>query len=475
MPKGERNFAPRIDTLRKPPHSNDAEQSVLGALMLDQAARVKIADWITEEDFYRKDHRIIFRAITDLAIAGKPCDPVTMGEWFEANGMAELVGGSNYVLQISNSTPSSANLVAYAEIVKETSRQRQLIDIGTEITGAGFERQESSLTASQAVSKLSSLVGDVRAGGLAKMKTAVHEFFAELHNRYELSAALTGLQTPWAGLDDLLFGWQPELIMLAGRPNNGKTATGLQAAGLNAVVNNKATAIFSLEMTRTQMVGRMVAQLGRIQHRLIRNPQAMPEDLWPHVTGAITRIANAPLFIDDTPRLTADQIIARATRCHLQNPLEMIVIDHFHEMKFFRRGSERVEEMGDEARKLKKLAKDLKIPVILLLQLKRKDDEFRRPTMEDLRGSGALEEVGDTILFVHKTQRKDVVELIVGKAREAESGGVFKLENRFDEMRLDEFEFGVPPADDDDKPRPAKSGIGGRKKGVKSHPALPED
>jgi replicative DNA helicase len=385
-----------------------------------------------------------------------------MGVWFETNGLAELAGGSSYILKLSDTTPSAANIVAYAEIVKEKSRLRQLIDLGTSLTGEAFENRESSAIASTAASRIGAMVGDVRAGGLAKASIAAQEFLALMHERYELHAELTGLQTPWKCLNELLFGWQPELYFIAGRPNAGKTLAGVQAAAFNALILEKATAFFSLEMAKRQIIGRIVSCYGKIQHRDLRNPAQMPEAFWPSVTGTIARISQSKLTIDDTARLTADQIVARATRQHMREPLSLIVIDHFHEMKFQQNGSARVDEMGDECRKLKKLAKDLGIPVILLLQLKRPDDESRRPTMKELRGSGALEEVGDTILFLNKPHgKRDVIELIVGKAREAESGAVYTMQNSYHEMRLDDWE-GAEPTEDEPASRPR--GLGRRSK-----------
>jgi replicative DNA helicase len=445
---------PRIDALRQAPHSIDMEAVVLGALMLEDGKRlVEIADWITEEDFYAKDHRLLFRAISELASANKPCDVVTMAEWFETNGLSDIVP-SKYILSIANNA-TAANVVSYAEIVKEKSRLRQLIDIGTEITGQAFApRADASLIASQATTAVTALVSDPRAGGLARIQTAVTAWFSDLHERYEEKQELTGLDTGLAALNDITFGWQPELIFIAGRPNAGKTVLGVQQAVQNSVNNKKPTAIFSLEMSKKQLVGRMVANIGHISHRSLRHPMDIHEDEWPLITETMLRISNSPLHIDDQSNLAADQIIARATRQHLRSPLSMIVIDHFHEMKFRKSGQDRIIEMGDEARKLKKLAKDLNIPVLLLMQLKRKDIDAR-PTMEDLRGSGALEEVGDTILFVHKpANAKESIELIVGKAREFESGEVMTLKNEYAQMRLGEWEGGSPPKHQvDDKPK----------------------
>ena len=250
----DRLFSARIDALRVPPHSIDAEQAVLGGLMLDERAWERIADKLEESDFYRKDHRLIYRAIGDLSNKNLPCDAVTLGEWFDSNGLAETVGGSSYVIQLANSTPSAANIVAYAEIVREKSVLRQLIDAGTEITGDGFQpegrsTQEILENAEQRVFRIAESGARGRKGFVA-MRTAVKEAFQILHQRYESKGSVTGLATGFTDLDEITAGLQAsDLIIVAARPSMGNTALAVNIAEYAAIKAKKSVAIFSMEMS----------------------------------------------------------------------------------------------------------------------------------------------------------------------------------------------------------------------------------
>ena len=433
----DRPFAARIDALRVPPHSIDAEQAVLGGLMLDERAWERIADKLNEDDFYRKDHRLIYRAIGDLSNKNLPCDAVTLGEWFDSKGIAELVGGSSYVLQLANSTPSAANITAYAEIVREKSVLRQLIDAGTEITGDGFQpegrsSQEILENAERKVFQIAESGARGRKGFVA-MRAAVKEAFQILHQRYESKGSVTGLATGFADLDEYTAGLQPsDLIIIAARPSMGKTALAVNIAEHAALKTRKAVAIFSMEMSSSQLAFRLISSLGRINQQHLRTGDIQEEE-WPRVTSAITLLSDAKIFIDDTPALSPGELRARARRLKREHDLGLIVIDYLQLMAVPGNKETRATEISEISRGLKALAKELNIPVIALSQLNRSLEQRtdKRPVMSDLRESGAIEQDADVILFIYRDEvydkespKKGTAEIIIGKQRNGPIGVV---------------------------------------------------
>jgi len=433
----DRPFAARIDALRVPPHSIDAEQAVLGGLMLDERAWERIADKLNEDDFYRKDHRLIYRAIGDLSNKNLPCDAVTLGEWFDSKGIAELVGGSSYVLQLANSTPSAANITAYAEIVREKSVLRQLIDAGTEITGDGFQpegrsSQEILENAERKVFQIAESGARGRKGFVA-MRAAVKEAFQILHQRYESKGSVTGLATGFADLDEYTAGLQPsDLIIIAARPSMGKTALAVNIAEHAALKTRKAVAIFSMEMSASQLAFRLISSLGRINQQHLRTGDIQEEE-WPRVTSAITLLSDAKIFIDDTPALSPGELRARARRLKREHDLGLIVIDYLQLMAVPGNKENRATEISEISRGLKALAKELNIPVIALSQLNRSLEQRtdKRPVMSDLRESGAIEQDADVILFIYRDEvydkespKKGTAEIIIGKQRNGPIGVV---------------------------------------------------
>ena len=433
----DRVFPARVDALRVPPHSIDAEQAVLGGLMLDERAWERIADKLGEDDFYRKDHRLIFRAIGELSNKNMPCDAVTLGEWFESNGLAELVGGSNYVVQLANSTPSAANIGAYADIVREKSVLRQLIDAGTEIAGDGFQpdgrsSQEILEIAEQKVFHIAESGARGRKGFVA-MRAAVKDAFQILHQRFESKGSVTGLATGFADLDDKTAGLQPsDLIIIAARPSMGKTALAVNIAEHAALKSRKAVAIFSMEMSASQLAFRLISSLGRINQQHLRTGDIQEEE-WPRVTSAITLLSDAKIFIDDTPALSPSELRARARRLKREHDLGLIVIDYLQLMQVPGNKENRATEISEISRGLKALAKELNIPVIALSQLNRSLEQRtdKRPVMSDLRESGAIEQDADLILFIYREEvydkdssKKGTAEIIIGKQRNGPIGTV---------------------------------------------------
>jgi len=425
----------RIDALRVPPHSIDAEQAVLGGLMLDDKAWERIADKLVEEDFYRKDHRLIFRAIAELTNKNMPCDAVTLADWFDSNKLSELVGGASYVIQLANSTPSAANIVAYAEIVRDKSTLRQLIDAGTEIAGDGFQpegrsTQEILEGAEQKVFAIAE--GQARGRkGFTPMRAAVKEAFQILHQRYESKGAVTGLATGFTDLDDMTAGLQPsDLIILAARPSMGKTALAVNMAEHAAIKSKKAVAVFSMEMSASQLAFRLISSLGRINQQHLRTGDIQEEE-WPRVTSAITLLSDAKIFIDDTPSLSPAELRARARRLKREHDLGLIVIDYLQLMQVPGNKENRATEISEISRSLKALAKELNVPVIALSQLNRSLEQRtdKRPVMADLRESGAIEQDADVILFIYRDEYynpesadKGRAEVIIGKQRNGPTG-----------------------------------------------------
>jgi replicative DNA helicase len=312
-----------IEALRVPPHSIDAEQAVLGGLMLAPGALDNVADRLAEDDFYRKDHRLIWRAINELANKGMPCDAVTLGDWFESNGLAEMVGGAGYLIELANSTPSAANIAAYAEIVREKSVLRQLIDAGTSITEDGYRPEGKSVhevleSAEQRVFHIAESGARGKKDSVS-MREAVKDAFKLLTERYQNRGQLTGVSTGFTDLDELTSGLQPsDLIIVAARPSMGKTAFALNIAETAALGSKKAVVVFSMEMSSSQLAFRLISSVGRIHQQHLRNGTLEEED-WPRVSNAIALLSDAKIFIDDTPSLSPVELRSRARRLHREH------------------------------------------------------------------------------------------------------------------------------------------------------------
>ncbi len=432
-----RNSPASIEALRVPPHSIEAEQAVLGGLMLAPEAWDRVADRIAVDDFYRKDHRLIFRAIEELSNKGMPYDAVTLGDWFAANQLSELVGGASYVIELANSTPSAANITAYADIVREKSVLRQLIDAGTEIAGDAFvpEGRSSAELLEVAEQKVFRIAEAGARGrkGFVPMRAAVKEAFQILHQRYENRGAVTGLPTGFIDLDEMTAGLQPaDLIIVAARPSMGKTAFSVNMAEYAALKTKKAVAVFSMEMSASQLAFRLISSLGRINQQNLRTGD-LAEEEWPRVTSAITLLSEAKIFIDDTPALSPGELRARARRLKREHDLGLIVIDYLQLMQVPGTKENRATEISEISRSLKALAKELNIPVIALSQLNRSLEQRtdKRPVMADLRESGAIEQDADVIMFIYRDEyynpdggEKGVAEIIIGKQRNGPTGVV---------------------------------------------------
>lgn len=435
------------------PHSIDAEQAVLGGLMLAPEGWDNIADKITEADFYRRDHRLIFRAIAGLVTAHKPCDAVTLGEWFESNGLEEEVGGANYVLQLANATPSAANILAYAQIVAERAQLRRLLDLAAEMTKQVAQpRADAEVVAADVMRQLGDVVNRGAAVEIVPMRTAVKAWYQELVQREKQGTELTGLETPWAGVNAITSGLQPaDLIVVAGRPSMGKTAFMLGLAG-HAAKNGTCVAVFSLEMRKVQIAGRLVSAAGSVLHKHLRNPRELDEADWNRVSGAVQDAATWPLFIDDSSTITVDRIVARTRRLKAKRRVGLVVLDYLQLIDLPANAERRDVGFGMVTKALKALAKDLACPVVCLSQLNRGLEARgdKRPMMSDLRDSGAIEQDADVIAFLYRddyyhpeTHLKGVSEVIFAKQREGETGTVY-LRHQFPTMQFVDLDGPLP-------------------------------
>jgi len=445
----------RVEQLRVPPHSTEAEQAVLGGLMLAPEAYDSVADILTEENFYRRDHLLIYRAIRELAEKNRPFDAVTLGEWFDSQGWGEQVGGGAYLVELATTTPSAANIRAYAEIVRDKAVLRQLIEVGTGIVNDGFlpEGRESAALLAKAEQEVFAIAeaGSRGRQDFTKVNDALREAFDVLQTRAASGGGVTGLPTGYAEFDEMTAGLQPtDLIILAARPSMGKTTLALNMAEYAAMKSRKPVAVFSMEMSASQLALRLISSLGRVNATRLRTGQLEDED-WPRVTSAIRMLNDAKIFIDDTPALSPDVLRSKARRLKREHGLGLIVIDYLQLMAVPGNSENRATEISEISRSLKALAKELNVPVIALSQLNRSLETRtdKRPVMADLRESGAIEQDADVIVFIYRddyynrenSPDKGLAEIIIGKQRNGPTGAVklkfFGEYTRFDNLSHD--------------------------------------
>ena len=431
---------PQIESLRVPPHSIEAEQSVLGGLLLDNAAWDKIADMVSADDFYRFDHRLIFQHIVKLINASRPADVITVFDSLTSAAKAEDAGGITYLNALAQNTPSAANIRRYAEIVRDRGVLRKLITVSDEITSAAFNPQgkEVKQMLDEAESKIFSIAEEGARGSqgfqeIQPLLTQVVERIDELYNR-DNQNDITGVPTGFVDLDRMTSGLQPgDLIIVAGRPSMGKTAFSVNIGETVAVESGLPVAIFSMEMGGTQLAMRMLGSVGRLdQHRL--KTGRLNDDDWPRLTHAIQKMNDAQIYIDETPALNSIELRARSRRLSRTcGKLGLIIVDYLQLMSANSPGENRATEISEISRNLKGLAKELNCPVIALSQLNRSLEQRpnKRPVMSDLRESGAIEQDADLILFIYRDEvynpdspDKGMAEIIIGKQRNGPIGSV---------------------------------------------------
>ncbi|MEM6511862.1 MAG: replicative DNA helicase [Pseudomonadota bacterium] len=421
--------------LKVPPNSVEAEQSLLGGLMLDKLAFDKVADVVRAADFYRKDHQLIYAAISALAQEGDAFDVITVSESLDQKGELDAAGGLEYLATLANETPGAANARAYANIVRERSVMRSLIHAGNEIAGSVFSTD--GRTASELVDEAERLVFEIAEQG-ARGKSgfqALRDILPETVDRIDLlhqsDGDITGISTGYHEFDKMTAGLQGgDLIIVAGRPSMGKTTLAVNMAENAAIGSKVPTAIYSMEMPSQQLAFRMISSLGRVDQTHLRTGN-FPDEDWSRINTAVQLMSEAPVFIDDTPGLSPTEIRARSRRLQREHGLGLIVVDYLQLMQVPGSTENRATEISEISRGLKAVAKELNVPVIALSQLNRSVEQRtdKRPVMSDLRESGAIEQDADLIIFIYRdevynqdTPRKGIADITIAKQRNGPIG-----------------------------------------------------
>lgn len=427
---------PAAVNLKVPPHSIDAEQSVLGGLMLNNDAWFDLVEIVKGTDFYRTQHQIIFEAMMDLANADEPLDAVTVSERLRSQGLLEKAGDVTYLAELAESTPGPGNVLAYAKIVRERSVMRQLIGAANKIADAAFSpdgRDSAALV--ELAEKVVFEIAENRSneGGPEKIAPLLSKAVEKVEFLYNTKGAITGLATGFTEIDKKTTGLQSsDLVILAARPSMGKTALAINIAE-HAVMSGKKVLVFSMEMPAEQIVMRILSSLGRIDQTRLRTGELQDDD-WTRFTGAVSQLRDKQLYIDDTPALTPGDIRARSRRVAREaGGIDMIVVDYLQLMRTADKAESRAGEISEISRSLKALAKEMRCPVLALSQLNRSLESRpdKRPMMSDLRESGAIEQDADVILFIYRdevynedTEDKGIAEIIIGKQRNGPIGKV---------------------------------------------------
>jgi len=453
------NADAQLDQIKLPPHSVEAEQSVLGGLLLEATALDKITDLVQPDDFYRQEHRLIFRQIVRLSEQAKPVDVITVAEALEIAGELDKVGGLPYLGGLAQNVPSAANIRRYGEIVRERSIMRKLAEVGSDIASSAYN--PTGRDAAQLLDEAESKVFEIAEAGskgkqgflpMPPLLTQVVERIETLYAR-DNTSDVTGIATGFTDLDRKTSGLHPgDLVIIAGRPSMGKTALAINIAENVALDSNLPVAIFSMEMGATQLVMRMIGSVGKLNQQDLRTGKLQDDD-WGRLTQALGKLNDAPIHIDESAALSSLDLRARSRRLHRQNNgLGLIVVDYLQLMSsnVGKASENRATEISEISRSLKALAKELQVPVIALSQLNRSLEQRtdKRPVMSDLRESGAIEQDADLILFIYRDEvynsdspSQGKAEIIIGKQRNGPIGKV-ELAFRGEYTRFDNLASG---------------------------------
>ncbi|MEO8304046.1 MAG: replicative DNA helicase [Betaproteobacteria bacterium] len=431
---------PQIDSLKLPPHSLEAEQSVLGGLLLDNEAVDKVGDVLADADFYSEAHRFIYAHVVKLSADGKPADVVTVSESLASVQKLDYVGGLAYLGALVESVPTAANIRHYAQIVRDRSILRQLASTAGDIADSAYNPlgRSAKEVLDHAEAKVLHIAEQGARGAqqfteIGKLLTGVVERIELLYNRDDPSD-VTGVPTGFADLDRMTSGLQPgDLIIVAGRPSMGKTSLALNIGEHVALNTKMPVAVFSMEMGASQLALRMIGSVGRLDQHKLRTGRLAAED-WEKLAAALGRLSEAPILIDETPALNAIEVRSRARRLtKTYGKLGLVIVDYLQLMQASTQGENRATEISEISRAMKSLAKELSVPVIAVSQLNRALEQRpnKRPVMSDLRESGAIEQDADVILFIYRdevynpdSQDKGVAEIIIGKQRNGPIGKV---------------------------------------------------
>ncbi|OPX82966.1 MAG: Replicative DNA helicase [Pelotomaculum sp. PtaB.Bin013] len=417
-----------------PPQNIDAEQSVLGAILLDREAVYKAMKLVQPDDFYREDHRLIYEAMLALNENSRPVDLITVSEQLRQQGNLEKSGGVAYIASLAEMAPIAANVEYYARIVEEKSLLRTLIQLSTRIAGMGYDESEEPEKLIAEAERMIMELGSKRVtGAFFSIKDILLDTLTHMEFLYNNRDSITGVPTSFSDLDKICHGLQPsDLVILAGRPSMGKTSLGMCIGYSAALKHNVPAAIFSLEMSKEQLVQRILCAEAKIDQQRLRNG-SLEEGDWQALHDVAGKLAKAPIFIDDTPAITIRQIRAKARQLQVEKGLGLIIIDYLQLMQGTRRSENRQQEIADISRALKGLAKELNVPVLALAQLSRavEQRQDKRPIMSDLRESGALEQDADLVMFIYRdeyynpdSEKKGIAEIIISKHRNGPVGTV---------------------------------------------------
>lgn len=422
-----------LDIDKLPPQNIEAEQSVLGAIIFDNEALAKTIELLTPEDFYKESHRRLYRSMIELFDKNEPIDIVTLTDYLRKTNELESVGGIPYLSELANSIPTSANIRNHSKIVREKALFRSLIQAATHITSSVYE---NSFEPDEMVDYAERIIFDIAdkrtENSFASMDSVIKDSIRMIEQLYDKKEAITGVSSGFKDLDELTSGFQPgDLIIIGGRPGMGKTAFALNIAQHVGVELKEPVAVFSLEMSKEQLALRMLCSEGMVDASRVRKGFLGKQD-WPRLTSAAGRLAEAPIFIDDSSAITVLEVRAKARRLKREHRgISLVVVDYLQLMRSWGNFERREQEISEISRSLKALAKELKVPVIALSQLNRAVEQRgeKKPNLADLRESGAIEQDADVIIFLYRdevynknTPNKGVAEIIVAKQRNGPTG-----------------------------------------------------
>lgn len=424
--------SPDLPISKLPPQNVEAEQSVLGAILLDNNALNKALEILNPDDFYKEAHKRIFKTILDLNERNETIDLITLTDYLKGRNELEQVGGASYLTSLVNSVPTAANVRQHSKIIHEKALLRNLINVATEIVTQGYEgsgRVEDLLD--QAESSIFGISERKIRPSFVPLKEIVKGSFETIERLYERKERVTGVPTGFTDLDEITSGLQPsDLIVIAGRPSMGKTSLALGIAQYAGIEKRLTTAVFSLEMSKEQLVMRMLCSEGRVDAHKLRSGYLGRAD-WPKLTTAAGRLTEAPIFIDDSPALSVLEMRAKARRLKAERGLDLIIVDYLQLMRGRGEADTREQEISEISRSLKALAKELHLPVVALSQLSRAVESRtdRRPVLADLRESGAIEQDADVVIFIYRDEiyrqtdeNKGLADIMISKQRNGPVG-----------------------------------------------------
>lgn len=417
---------------KQPPQNIAAEKAVIGAILIDNEALNKVLEILKSEDFYHEANGKIFAAMVGLSEKAEPTDFLTVSNYLKMQNQLDYVGGASYLSSLADAIPSSANIMSYAKIIRSKAVARRLIQAATEIATMGYEDEDNTAELLDYAEKtIFEISEDKIKPSFSSVKEVVKDSFRRIEKLFENKKPITGLATGFTDIDHITSGFQPnDLIILAGRPSMGKTALALNIAEHMALAEGYSVAFFSLEMSKEQLVTRMLCSQSRIDSSRLRKGQ-LEEREWPLLTKAAGHLSDVQVFIDDSAALTVMEMRARSRRLKREKGLDVIFVDYLQLVRSSISSYSREQEISDISRSLKALAKELKVPVIALSQLNRavENRQNRRPQLADLRESGAIEQDADVIGFIYRDEvydpnspDKGVAEIIIGKQRNGPTG-----------------------------------------------------